>query len=86
MRPVTILTQCIIGFHGVGICNAISFQDGSVMEIKLVFQNVMYRHIESEPKFKEKRFEVDEANEIGQLFTVGRFVGILSAKWSIFLQ
>ena len=28
MRPVTILTQCIIGFHGVGICNAISFQDG----------------------------------------------------------
>ena len=49
----------------------LAFKMGSVMEIKLVFQNVMYRHIESEPKFKEKRFEVDEETKIGQLFTVG---------------
>ena len=47
----------------------LAFKMGSVMEIKLVFQNVMYRHIESEPKFKEKRFEVDEETKIGQLFT-----------------
>ena len=49
----------------------VAFGMERVMEIKLVFQNVMYGYIESEPEFEEKRFEVDEETKIGQLFTVG---------------
>lgn len=41
------------------------------MEIKLVFQNVMYGYVGNEPEFEERIIEVDEEATIGQLFTVG---------------